>query len=60
MVGLARMSANTAQRPLHGGHRVTGFDSKPQARQALVAHHAACADSLHALVKALPMRAWCG
>ena len=55
MVGLGRMGSNMAQRLLHGGHRVTGFDPKPEARLTLVAQGAACADSLPALVKALPM-----
>jgi 6-phosphogluconate dehydrogenase len=54
MIGLGRMGANMTQRLVQGGHRVTGFDPKAEARQAIEAHGAQSADSLQALVKALP------
>jgi 6-phosphogluconate dehydrogenase len=54
MIGLGRMGANMTQRLQRGGHRVTGFDPKPEARQAIEAHGAGSADSLETLVKALP------
>ncbi|NCT68401.1 MAG: decarboxylating 6-phosphogluconate dehydrogenase [Rhodanobacteraceae bacterium] len=54
MIGLGRMGANMAQRLLRGGHRVTGFDPNADARNALAAHGAGTADSLAALVAALP------
>ena len=54
MVGLGRMGANMAERLLQGGHKVTGFDPNADARKALQAKGAGAADSLQALVKALP------
>jgi 6-phosphogluconate dehydrogenase len=54
MVGLGRMGANMAQRLLRGGHDVTGFDPDATARQALATAGGAGADSLQALVQALP------
>ncbi|MGN6514074.1 MAG: phosphogluconate dehydrogenase (NAD(+)-dependent, decarboxylating) [Lysobacteraceae bacterium] len=54
MVGLGRMGANMARRLLRGGHRVTGFDPKAEARAAIAADGAGTADSLQALVAALP------
>lgn len=54
MVGLGRMGANMAERLLRGGHHVTGFDPNADARKALEASGAGSADSLQALVKALP------
>ena len=32
MIGLGRMGANMAERLVRGGHRVVGFDPKPEAR----------------------------
>jgi 6-phosphogluconate dehydrogenase len=60
MIGLGRMGANMAQRLARGGHRVTGFDPKPEARSAIESHGAASAASLQALVDALaaPRTLW--
>jgi 6-phosphogluconate dehydrogenase len=54
MVGLGRMGANMAERLLRGGHKVTGFDPNADARKALEGKGAASAESLQALVQALP------
>jgi 6-phosphogluconate dehydrogenase len=54
MVGLGKMGANMAERLLKGGHKVTGFDPNADARTLLVSKGAGEADSLEALVKALP------
>ena len=54
MIGLGKMGANMAERLLQGGHKVTGFDPSADARKALEAQGGASADSLQALVKALP------
>jgi 6-phosphogluconate dehydrogenase len=54
MVGLGKMGANMAERLIKGGHKVTGFDPNADARKLLVTKGAGEADSLEALVKALP------
>jgi 6-phosphogluconate dehydrogenase len=54
MVGLGRMGGNMAQRLMRAGHRVVGFDPKAEARAALAADGGGTADSLDALVAALP------
>jgi 6-phosphogluconate dehydrogenase len=54
MVGLGRMGANMAQRLVRGGHVVGGFDPSPEARQRARTNGIAPADSLAALVAALP------
>jgi len=54
MVGLGRMGANMARRLLRGGHRVVGFDPKAEARDALERDGGGSAESLQALVAALP------
>lgn len=54
MVGLGRMGANMAQRLVQGGHVVSGFDPSPEARQRASSQGIAPADSLAALVAALP------
>jgi 6-phosphogluconate dehydrogenase len=54
MVGLGRMGANMARRLLRGGHAVVGFDPKTEAREAVAHDGAGPADSLLALVAALP------
>jgi 6-phosphogluconate dehydrogenase len=48
------MGANMAERLVLGGHKVTGFDPNTDARKALETKGAGSADSLQALVKALP------
>jgi 6-phosphogluconate dehydrogenase len=54
MIGLGRMGANMAQRLMRGGHRLVGFDPKPDARKALEDNGAESADSLAALMAKLP------
>jgi 6-phosphogluconate dehydrogenase len=54
MIGLGKMGAYMVERLLQGGHKVTGFDPSADARKAVEAHGAGSADSLPALVKALP------
>ncbi len=54
MVGLGRMGANMAERLLKGGHKVAGFDPNADARKSLETKGATSADSLQALVSALP------
>jgi 6-phosphogluconate dehydrogenase len=54
MIGLGRMGANMAQRLMRGGHQVVGFDPQAAARQDLESKGAQSADSLAALVAALP------
>ncbi|HLT26084.1 MAG TPA: decarboxylating 6-phosphogluconate dehydrogenase [Zeimonas sp.] len=53
MIGLGRMGANLAIRLVRAGHRVTGYDPEPQARQALAQGGGSTVDSLDALVAAL-------
>jgi len=58
MIGLGRMGANMTQRLVRGGHRVIGFDFKPEARERVTEYGAESAASLEALVKQLaPPRA---
>ena len=54
MIGLGRMGGNMAQRLLRGGHSVVGFDPNAEARKALEGDGGGSADSLQALVAALP------
>ena len=54
MIGLGRMGGNMAQRLLRGGHQVVGFDPDAGARATLEAEGGGSADSLQALVAALP------
>lgn len=54
MIGLGRMGANMAQRLMHGGHQIVGFDPQPAARMDLEGKGAQTAESLAALVAALP------
>ncbi len=54
MIGLGKMGANMAQRLLNGGHQVTGFDPSEEARKQLEGKGGGSADSLKALVQALP------
>ncbi|TAL82882.1 MAG: decarboxylating 6-phosphogluconate dehydrogenase [Rhodanobacter sp.] len=54
MIGLGKMGANMAQRLQQGGHQVSGFDPNADARKAVQAKGVDAADSLSALVKALP------
>ena len=54
MIGLGRMGGNMAQRLLQGGHSVHGFDPAPAARDELSKDGGTPAESLEALVAALP------
>ena len=54
MIGLGRMGANMAQRLLRAGHGVIGFDPKAEARTELEGHGGRSADSLAALIAAMP------
>ena len=54
MIGLGRMGGNMAQRLLRDGHKVVGFDTNADARKALEGDGGGSADSLQALVAALP------
>lgn len=54
MIGLGRMGGNMAQRLMRGGHTVVGFDPDAEARKALEGDGGGSADSLQALVSALP------
>ena len=54
MIGLGRMGANMAQRLMKDGHQVVGFDPQAAARNDLQSKGAQSADSLTALVAALP------
>jgi len=54
MIGLGRMGANMAQRLMNGGHEVVVFDPDAAPRAKLVEKGARAADSLAALVAAMP------
>jgi 6-phosphogluconate dehydrogenase len=54
MIGLGRMGANMVRRLLRAGHECVAFDVNAQAVQALGAEGALPAESLEALVVALP------
>jgi len=60
MIGLGRMGANMAERLVKGGHRVVGFDPKPEARTRIEDKGAASAESLDVLVSSLkaPRTLW--
>ncbi len=60
MIGLGRMGANMAERLVRGGHRVAGFDHKPEARAHVEQFGAASATALNALVAMLapPRTLW--
>jgi 6-phosphogluconate dehydrogenase len=60
MIGLGKMGANMAQRLVRGGHRVVGFDPKPEARKLVEDFGAESADSLQAMVGKLaaPRAVW--
>ncbi|HVE89094.1 MAG TPA: decarboxylating 6-phosphogluconate dehydrogenase [Burkholderiaceae bacterium] len=58
MIGLGRMGANMTQRLVSGGHRVIGFDFKPEARKHVEQFGAESVAALDALVaKLAPPRA---
>jgi 6-phosphogluconate dehydrogenase len=54
IVGLGRMGGNIARRLMKAGHETTVFDARPEAVQALAKDGSTGADSLKALVAALP------
>ena len=53
MIGLGRMGANMTQRLVRNGHRVVGFDPKPEARKEIENNGAESANSLAALIDKL-------
>jgi 6-phosphogluconate dehydrogenase len=60
MIGLGRMGANMTERLVKGGHRVIGFDPKPEARAQVEDKGAESAGSLDVLVARLktPRALW--
>ena len=60
MIGLGRMGANMTERLVKGGHRVVGFDPKPEARAGVEDKGAESAASLEILVASLrtPRTLW--
>jgi 6-phosphogluconate dehydrogenase len=54
MIGLGRMGANMVRRLMRGGHQCVVYDRSPDSVKALAAEGATGADSLAALVAALP------
>jgi 6-phosphogluconate dehydrogenase len=60
MIGLGRMGANMTERLVKGGHRVVGFDPKPEARARVEDKGAESAASLALLVAKLkaPRTVW--
>ena len=60
MIGLGRMGASMALRLSRGGHRVVGFDTRPEARNVVEGHGVESADSLEAMVAKLaaPRTVW--
>jgi len=54
MIGLGRMGANMVRRLMRAGHECVVFDLNTQAVQALGGEGAVTADSLQALVEAMP------
>jgi 6-phosphogluconate dehydrogenase len=60
MIGLGRMGANMTERLVRGGHRVVGFDLKPEARARVEAKGAESVASLELLVASLkaPRTLW--
>jgi 6-phosphogluconate dehydrogenase len=60
MIGLGRMGANMTERLVRGGHRVIGFDPKPESRKRIEDKGAQSAASLDALVTKLgaPRTLW--
>jgi 6-phosphogluconate dehydrogenase len=60
MIGLGRMGASMAQRLARGGHRIVGFDPKPEARKAIENTGVEPVSTLDALVAQLapPRIAW--
>jgi 6-phosphogluconate dehydrogenase len=60
MIGLGRMGANMTERLVKGGHRVVGFDPKPEARAWVEDKGAESAASLPSLVASLkaPRTVW--
>ncbi len=55
MVGLGRMGANLARRAMAAGHRVVGFDPRPESVAELASDGATGVHSLADLVAALPV-----
>ena len=60
MIGLGRMGANMTERLVRGGHRVVGYDPKPESRERVERIGAASATSVNALMAKLasPRSVW--
>jgi len=60
MIGLGRMGGNMTERLVRGGHRVVGYDLKPESRARVEAIGAASATSLEGVVAKLapPRTLW--
>jgi 6-phosphogluconate dehydrogenase len=60
MVGLGRMGANMAERLLQDGHRVVGYDPRPEAVQRHASKGGVAAGTLRAVVEELapPRAVW--
>ena len=60
MIGLGRMGANMTERLVRGGHRVVGYDLKPESRARVEAIGAVSATSLEGVVAKLapPRTLW--
>ena len=54
MIGLGRMGANMARRLMKHGHTIVAYDRSPDAVKALAGEGATGADSLDAMIKAMP------
>jgi len=54
MIGLGRMGANMVRRLMRGGHTCVAYDRSPEAVNALAAEGATGADSLDAMIAAMP------
>ena len=54
MIGLGRMGANMARRLMRNGHQCVVYDRSPDAVKALASEGATGADSLKAMIAAMP------
>jgi 6-phosphogluconate dehydrogenase len=54
MIGLGRMGANMARRLMRGGHQVVVYDRNPDAVKQLAGEGAVGADSIAAMIAAMP------
>src|SRR5450432_1473781 len=54
MIGLGRMGANMARRLMRNGHKIVAYDRSADAVKGLAAEGATGADSIAAMVAAMP------